>query len=55
MNPPTNYWLLFWVLNLVIAGPAFVYITVVVAIRGFRDLKEMFRGLAALNAAAKDE
>jgi len=37
-----HYWYLFWTANLVIAGSAFLIITVVVMIRGIGDLKGMF-------------
>jgi hypothetical protein len=40
-------WLWFWTVSLLVAGPAFAYITVVVAFRGLLDLLEMFRALAA--------
>jgi hypothetical protein len=41
MNP----WAWFWTLCLLVAGPAFAYITIVVTIRGWRDLLDMFRAL----------
>jgi len=41
-----NGWAWFWTGCLLVAGPSFAYITVVVAIRGLRDLLEMFRALA---------
>jgi hypothetical protein len=31
---------------LLVAGPSFAYITVIVAFRGLRDLLDMFRALA---------
>ena len=37
-----HYWYLFWTANLMIAGSAFLIITVVVMIRGIGDLKGMF-------------
>ncbi len=39
-------WQWFWTVCLLVAGPSFAYITVVVAFRGLRDLLEMFRALA---------
>ena len=36
-----HYWYLFWTANLMIAGSAFLIITVVVMIRGIGDLKAM--------------
>jgi hypothetical protein len=41
-----NAWRWFWTVCLLVAGPSFAYITVVVAFRGLRDLLEMFRALA---------
>lgn len=40
-------WITFWGVWLLISGIAFAFITVVVAIRGFKDLKFMFEGLRA--------
>jgi hypothetical protein len=40
-------WYLFWVANFVLAGSAFAVITVIVLVRGLRDLREMFAGLRA--------
>jgi len=42
-----NAWYLFWMANFVIAGTAFAVIAVVVAIRGVKDLREMFANLRA--------
>ncbi|HEV3221036.1 MAG TPA: hypothetical protein VGZ48_14815 [Candidatus Acidoferrales bacterium] len=41
-----NAWLIFWEVCLVVAGATFAGITVIVAIRGFADLREMFASLA---------
>ncbi len=41
-----NYWRIFWTLWLVIAGLSFAAITVIVSVRGYRDLRNMFSGLA---------
>ena len=38
-------WRLFWTLFLVVSGVSFAFITVVVTVKGFRDLLEMFSGL----------
>ena len=43
MNP----WYIFWMANFVLAGWAFAVITLVVLVRGLRDLREMFAGLRA--------
>ncbi len=44
-----NSWLLFWTISLLIAGASFAFISVVVAIRGFKDLREMFSRLDQQN------
>ena len=40
-------WYYFWVANFLLAGSAFAVITVIVLVRGLRDLREMFAGLRA--------
>ena len=40
-----RYWYLFWTANFVIAGSAFLIITLVVLVRGIGDLKAMFARL----------
>ncbi len=40
-----RFWQLFWTLWLVVAGSSFAFITLMVTIRGGRDLREMFRHL----------
>ena len=42
-----NYWYYFWVANFVLAGSAFAAITVIVLVRGLRDLRDMFANLRA--------
>jgi hypothetical protein len=42
-----NAWYFFWMANFVIAGTAFAVIAIVVAIRGIKDLREMFANLRA--------
>jgi hypothetical protein len=42
-----NAWYFFWMANFLIAGTAFAVIAVVVAIRGVKDLREMFANLRA--------
>ena len=40
-----RYWLLFWTFAALTAGLSFALITIVVSIKGGRDLRELFRGL----------
>ena len=46
-RPTMNAWYYFWVANFVLAGSAFAVITVIVLVRGLRDLREMFANLRA--------
>jgi hypothetical protein len=39
-------WLLFWTIFLVVSGASFAFITIVVTIKGFRNLLEMFSRLS---------
>lgn len=51
-------WELFWTASLVVSGIAFAAITAIVSVRGFGDLREMFRNLrqqAQDAAAVKDK
>ena len=41
-----NLWLIFWTASLVIAGVSFAVITAIVTVKGYRDLRSMFRRLA---------
>ncbi|HEY9232616.1 MAG TPA: hypothetical protein VIS78_10720 [Blastocatellia bacterium] len=41
-----KYWQMFWTISLVVAGVAFAFITVVVTVRGYKDLREMFGRLS---------
>jgi hypothetical protein len=45
-----NPWLIFWTLMLVVAGGSFAVITLVVTMRGFRDLRQWFATLSRQNA-----
>jgi hypothetical protein len=40
-----EYWEYFWTFSILVAGGAFAFITVVVTIKGGRDLREMFSRL----------
>jgi hypothetical protein len=42
-----NAWYYFWMANFLVAGSAFAVITVIVLVRGLRDLREMFTNLRA--------
>jgi hypothetical protein len=41
-----NLWLIFWTLMLVVAGGSFAAITLVVTVRGVRDLRQWFASLS---------
>ena len=41
-----NLWLVFWTLMLVVAGVSFAAITLVVTVRGGRDLRQWFTSLS---------
>jgi hypothetical protein len=45
-----NLWLVFWTLMLVIAGGSFAVITLVVTVRGSRDLRQWFASLSRQSA-----
>jgi hypothetical protein len=40
-----RFWQVFWTIWLLVAGSAFAFITLVVTLKGFADLREMFTGL----------
>ncbi|HEX3435616.1 MAG TPA: hypothetical protein VHT24_02535 [Pseudacidobacterium sp.] len=44
-----NAWMYFWAAWLVISGVAFAGITLIVAVKGFQDLRAMFSGLSGKN------
>jgi hypothetical protein len=44
-----NLWLIFWTLMLVVAGGSFAAITLVVTLRGSRDLRQWFATLSRQN------
>jgi hypothetical protein len=39
-------WRLFWTVFLIVSGTSFAFITLVVTVKGFRDLLEMFSSLS---------
>jgi len=47
-------WVWFWTGCLLVAGPAFAYITIIVTVRGFRDLLDMFRALGKQHEMFED-
>ncbi len=49
-----EYWYYFWIANFLIAGCAFVVITVIVLLRGIGELREMFAALRHSNRSAND-
>jgi hypothetical protein len=42
-----NDWYYFWIISFVVSGSAFAVITIIVLIRGLRDLRDMFANLRA--------
>ena len=44
-----NLWLVFWTVMLVVAGGSFAAITVIVTVRGVRDLRQWFTSLNRQN------
>ncbi|MGC1294674.1 MAG: hypothetical protein WA869_06515 [Alloacidobacterium sp.] len=49
-----NAWGYFWAVWLVISGVAFAAITLIVAVKGFRDLQAMFAGLSGKRQVDRD-
>jgi len=46
-----NFWYYFWTANFILAGSAFLVITLIVAVRGTKDLRDMFARLKGSGAA----
>ena len=44
-----NLWLWFWTISLIVAGISFAFITVVVSIKGSKDLQQWFKSLQQQN------
>lgn len=44
-----NLWLMFWTFSLIVAGASFALITIIVSIKGVKDLREWFRSLNQQN------
>ncbi len=50
-----KYWRIFWEMSLIVSGAAFAVITAIVTVRGFHDLRSMFRGLLKQQEESPDE
>ena len=48
-----RFWELFWTISLVVAGLSFAFITLMVIIRGGKDLRQLFKDLSEQVAAQK--
>jgi hypothetical protein len=48
-----KYWNLFWIANFILAGSSFAIITIVVAIRGSVEMRDMLVNLRREGASAK--
>jgi hypothetical protein len=42
-----GFWYYFWTANFIVSGSAFLIITLIVLVRGTKDLKDMLAGLKA--------
>ena len=49
-----GFWYYFWTANFLVAGLAFVFITVIVMVRGSKDLRDMIARLKEEAAQAAD-
>ncbi len=49
-----RFWQLFWTIWLVVAGSSFAFITLMVTIKGGKDLRQMFRDLSKQLSAQKE-
>ena len=48
-------WLTFWEISIVVSGIAFAFISVVVAVRGFGDLRQMMAVLSRVQPGRDDD
>ena len=48
-----KFWQLFWTLNLLVAGTAFAFITIVVSVKGVKDLRQWFGNLSRQMSSSK--
>ena len=50
-----KFWQLFWEVSLIVSGTAFAFITAVVTIKGFRDIRNMFQALVKQRESSEDQ
>ena len=50
-----GFWYYFWTANFLVAGSAFVIITLVVLVRGVKDLRNMFARLKETGATRESD
>ena len=48
-----GFWYYFWTVNFIVAGSSFVLITLVVMVRGSKDLRDMLRNLGNKNTISE--
>lgn len=48
-----GFWYYFWTANFIVAGSSFVLITLIVMVRGSKDLRDMLRGLKEKSAISE--
>ena len=49
------FWRIFWTISLLVAGASFAFVTIVVTLRGGRDLTEMFARLLEQKRRGDDD
>jgi hypothetical protein len=48
-----GFWYYFWTANFIVAGSSFVLITLIVMVRGSKDLRDMLRSLKDKSARSE--
>jgi hypothetical protein len=48
-----GFWYYFWTANFIVAGSSFALITLVVMVRGSKDLRDMLSRLNAISASSE--
>jgi hypothetical protein len=48
-----GFWYYFWTVNFIVAGSSFVLITLVVMVRGSKDLRDMLHNLRNKNTISE--